>query len=96
MRHIFLALISVGLLMSGPTATASSVPVKKDKVGLVLSGGGAKGIAHIGVLQALEDNHIPVDYITGTSMGAIVRSLYAACYSPGEMFALLAPPGFAA
>ena len=45
------------------------------KVGLVLSGGGAKGIAHIGVIQALEDNDIPIDYITGTSMGAIVVSL---------------------
>lgn len=41
------------------------------KVGLVLSGGGAKGIAHIGVIQALEDNDIPIDYITGTSMGAM-------------------------
>lgn len=95
MRHIFLALISLGLFMSGPAATASSVPVKKDKVGLVLSGGGAKGIAHIGILQALEDNHIPVDYITGTSMGAIVGSLYAAGYSPSEMLGLLASPGFA-
>ena len=53
-----------------------------ESIGLVLSGGGAKGIAHIGVIQALEDNDIPIDYITGTSMGAIIGGLYAAGYSP--------------
>lgn len=56
-----------------------------QKVGLVLSGGGAKGLAHIGVIKALEENGIPIDYITGTSMGAIVGSLYAAGYSTQEM-----------
>lgn len=65
-----------------------------QSVGLVLSGGGAKGIAHIGVVQALEDNDIPIDYITGTSMGAIVGSLYASGFSPAEMIALIASPGF--
>ncbi len=59
--------------------------VKAQKVGLVLSGGGAKGLAHIGVLKALEENHIPIDYITGTSMGGIVGALYAAGYSPSEI-----------
>lgn len=58
-------------------------------VGLVLSGGGAKGIAHIGVIQALEENDIPIDYIIGTSMGAIVGGLYAAGYTPDEMLALI-------
>jgi len=56
-----------------------------QKVGLVLSGGGARGIAHIGVLKALEENNIPIDYVAGTSMGAIVGSLYAMGYSPDEM-----------
>lgn len=56
-----------------------------QKVGLVFSGGGAKGLAHIGVLKALEENHIPIDYITGTSMGAIVGGLYAAGYSPTQI-----------
>ena len=51
--------------------------VENQAVGLVLSGGGAKGIAHIGVIQALEDNDIPIDYVCGTSMGAIVGGLYA-------------------
>ena len=56
-----------------------------QKVGLVLSGGGASGVSHIGVLKALEENNIPIDYITGTSMGALVGGLYAAGYSPQEI-----------
>lgn len=56
-----------------------------QKVGLVLSGGGAKGLSHIGTLKALEENHIPIDYITGTSMGGIVGALYAAGYSPQQI-----------
>ena len=56
-----------------------------QKVGLVLSGGGAKGFAHISVIRALEENGIPIDYIAGTSMGAIVAGLYAAGYSADEM-----------
>lgn len=61
----------------------------KQSVGLVLSGGGAKGCAHIGVIQALEDNGIPIDYVTGTSMGAIVGGLYACGYTPDEMLQLI-------
>lgn len=56
-----------------------------QKVGLVFSGGGAKGLAHIGTLKALEENNIPIDYITGTSMGAIVGAMYAAGYSPVQI-----------
>ncbi|MEO8794992.1 MAG: patatin-like phospholipase family protein [Daejeonella sp.] len=56
-----------------------------QKVGLVLSGGGAKGLAHIGVLKALEENNIPIDYIVGTSMGGIVGAMYAAGFSPSEI-----------
>jgi len=59
--------------------------VNAQKVGLVLSGGGAKGLSHIGTLKALEENHIPIDYITGTSMGGIVGALYAAGYSPEQI-----------
>jgi NTE family protein len=68
--------------------------VSAQKVGLVLSGGGAKGLAHIGVIKALEENHIPIDYITGTSMGAIVGGLYAAGYTPGEMEAIFKSQDF--
>ncbi|MGC9470428.1 MAG: patatin-like phospholipase family protein [Bacteroidales bacterium] len=56
-----------------------------QEIGLVLSGGGAKGLAHIGVIKALEENEIPIDYITGTSMGAIIGALYASGYSVEEM-----------
>ena len=59
--------------------------ISAQSVGLVLSGGGAKGLAHIGVLKALEEKEIPVDYISGTSMGAIVGAMYAAGYSPHEI-----------
>lgn len=59
--------------------------VEAQSVGLVLSGGGAKGLAHIGLIKALEENNIPIDYIAGTSMGAIIGGLYAAGYSPEEM-----------
>ena len=62
--------------------------VYSQKVGLVLSGGGAKGAVHIGIIKALEDNDIPIDYIAGTSIGAIVGSLYASGYSPEEILAL--------
>jgi len=54
-----------------------------------MSGGGAKGIAHIGVIQALEENGIPIDCITGTSIGAVIGGLYAMGYSPAEMLALI-------
>ncbi|MCC6702868.1 MAG: patatin-like phospholipase family protein [Fluviicola sp.] len=54
-------------------------------VGVVLSGGGASGFAHIGVLKALEENGIPIDYITGTSAGALVGSMYAIGFSPEEI-----------
>ena len=59
--------------------------LKAQGTGLVLSGGGAAGFAHIGVIKALEENNIPIDYITGTSSGALVGSLYACGYSPEEI-----------
>lgn len=81
-------------------ATTDSVPspgrktAGRQSVGLVLSGGGAKGIAHVGVIKALEDNDIPVDYVTGTSMGAIVGSLYSCGWSPEEMMKFFTAPDF--
>ncbi|GAB3196384.1 patatin-like phospholipase family protein [Pontibacter aydingkolensis] len=59
--------------------------VSAQRVAVVFSGGGAKGIAHVGVLKALEENNIPVDYVLGTSMGGVVGGLYAAGYSPSEI-----------
>ena len=68
---------------------AFNLAAQHQSVGLVLSGGGAKGIAHIGVIAALEENDIPIDYITGTSMGAIVGGLYACGYTTDEMLQLI-------
>lgn len=66
----------------------------RQTVGLVLSGGGAKGIAHVGVIKALEENSIPIDYVTGTSMGAIVGSLYSCGWSPDRMLEFFTSPDF--
>ena len=59
--------------------------LRAQSVGLSLSGGGAKGLAHIGVIKALEENDIPIDYVSGTSIGSIVGMLYCIGYSPEEM-----------
>jgi NTE family protein len=59
--------------------------LRAQKIGVVLSGGGASGLTHIGVLKALEENHIPVDYITGTSIGSLIGAYYAIGYTPAEI-----------
>ena len=81
----------VCLVMMMPLANAQdSTNVKeRPKVGLVLSGGGAKGAAHVGVLKYLEDNGIPIDYIAGTSMGSVVGGMYALGYSTDEILDVL-------
>lgn len=81
-------------LMVAMAVSAMAALASRPGVGLVLSGGGAKGIAHIGFIQALEDNDIPIDCITGTSMGSIVGSLYSIGYSPSDMMELLASDYF--
>ena len=69
----------------GSPASPNLQPKKRPRIGLVLSGGGARGFAHVGVLKVLEENHIPVDYISGASMGALVGALYATGRTPAEM-----------
>ena len=71
-------IITLILLLSATLASA-------QRVGLVLSGGGGKGLYHIGVIKALEENGIPIDYVSGTSMGAIIAGLYAIGYTPEQM-----------
>lgn len=56
-----------------------------QKIGLVLSGGGSGGMAHIGVLKALEENHVPIDFISGTSIGSLIGAYYAIGYSPAQI-----------
>ena len=63
----------------------STIVNSRPKIGLVLSGGGAKGAAHIGVLKYIEEAGIPIDYIAGTSMGSIIGGMYALGYSPDEI-----------
>jgi NTE family protein len=66
-----------------------NVNLRNDSIGLCLSGGGALGIAHIGVIQSLEENGIYPAYIAGSSMGAIIGTLYAAGYSPTDMLQMI-------
>lgn len=87
---ILLLLLSVFTVFAGEKPEE---PVRKT-VGVVLSGGGAKGVAHVGVLKALEENNIPIDYIAGTSIGAMVGGLYAAGYSPDEILELMSSREF--
>ena len=81
-------LIVLVLQISGVTAQDNN-PEARPKIGLVLSGGGARGAAHLGVLKVLEDNQIPVDVIAGTSFGALVGGLYASGYSADELTNIL-------
>jgi len=70
------------------TTESKSNQTNRPKIGLVLSGGGARGFAHIGILKTLDSLHIPIDYITGTSMGGILGALYAIGYTGSELEAL--------
>ena len=82
--------LSIGTLLSLPTlaqetpAPAASLG-KRPRIGLALSGGGALGLAEIGVIQWMEENHIPVDRVAGTSMGSIIGAMYATGMSPAEI-----------
>ena len=82
---IILTLICLTLPLFGQVDPGTQRP----KVGLVLSGGGARGFAHIGVLEWLEQHRIPVDYIAGTSMGGLIGGLYAMGMKPAQMRDLL-------
>lgn len=80
--------IVISILMLSPLL------LEAQKVALVLSGGGSKGAAHIGVIRALEENHIPISCIVGTSIGAVVGSLYASGYSTDEIEKLMTSQSF--
>ena len=73
-----------------PFGFIEKIPIAQPKIGLALSGGGARGISQIGVIMALEDANINIDLIVGTSMGSIVGGLYAAGYSSGYLDSLAA------
>ncbi len=77
------------LLLLLPAVRCAAQGAARPKVAVVLSGGGAKGTAHIGALRVIEEEGIPVDYVVGTSMGSIIGGLYALGYSPVEMDSLV-------
>lgn len=81
-KFIYLILFSTCMLIH---AVASPMEGTRKKVGLVLSGGGAKGMAHIGALKVLEEAGIPIDYVVGTSMGSIIGGLYSIGYTPEQL-----------
>ncbi len=84
MRRLgFLILLVATSLCS--LATSHAAPQKRKKVAVVLSGGGAKGVAHIGALKIIEEVGIPIDYIVGTSMGSIIGGLYSIGYTPTQL-----------
>jgi NTE family protein len=89
-RLVFFLLLALSSILTSAQGqpgqqAGSSQRAARPRIGLALSGGGARGLAHIGVLLWLDENHIPVDSIAGTSMGALVGALYATGRSPAEM-----------
>lgn len=84
MRSLIFIIFFISLFSTKAYAFEGSDPIR-PKIGLVLSGGGAKGAAHIGILKVLEQNKVPIDYVVGTSIGAYVGGLYALGYSAEEI-----------
>ena len=90
------------MLFAGtPSAFGQQLPIpeppsQRPRIGLALSGGGARGAAHIGVLKVLESMRVPVDCIAGTSMGAVVGGAYAAGIRPADMEQVIANTDWAA
>lgn len=81
----------LGLSLPGSAAAPQEVPqAPRKKIGIVLEGGGALGLSHIGVLQWMEEHHVPVDYVAGTSMGGLVGGAYATGMRPVEIRELVA------
>ena len=77
--------VQTGNAVARPSELPPVVPAGRPVIGLVLEGGGALGLAHIGVLQWLEEHRIPVDRVAGTSMGALIGALYASGDSPEQI-----------
>ncbi len=88
-RLVLVALLASTVSSAVAGGVAEDAPARRLRVGLVLSGGGARGAAHIGVLKVLEELHVPVDAIAGTSMGAVVGSLYASGMSADEVASVI-------
>lgn len=93
MKRVIFFILSLIVLCQSSLSQTNEVPQSQPeptKYGLVLSGGGAKGLAHVGLLRMIDSLEIHVDYITGTSMGAVLSGLYAAGYSADELKKIVA------
>jgi NTE family protein len=84
-QSLLLSCILSSTSVGAPQEVAKPAPAGRPKLGIVLEGGGALGLAHIGVLQWMEENRIPVSYVAGTSMGGLVGGIYATGRSPAEV-----------
>lgn len=91
MKRPLLIVIALCLCISSvfPAWSDADSIATRPKIGLVLSGGGARGAAHVGVIRLIEEMQLPIDYVVGTSMGAIVGALYAIGYTADEMDSLM-------
>jgi NTE family protein len=84
-QSLFLSCMLLSTSIAAPQEAPAPVKAARPKLGIVLEGGGALGLAHIGVLQWMEENRIPVSYVAGTSMGGLVGGIYATGRSPAEV-----------
>jgi NTE family protein len=85
LQSLLLSIILLTTSVGVPQEAPKPAPAGRPKLGIVLEGGGALGLAHIGVLQWMEENRIPVSYVAGTSMGGLVGGIYATGRSPAEV-----------
>lgn len=89
MKYLIISLLAVLFVCQPITADIQEESQPRKKIGLVLSGGGAKGMAHIGALKIIEEAGIPIDYVVGTSMGSIIGGLYSIGYTPHQLDSLV-------
>ena len=91
LSNIFRAILPLFVIANSYTTpvTSASEAVRRPKVALVLSGGGAKGVSHVGVIRYLREVGIPIDMVVGTSMGSIVGCMYSLGYSDEQMIEII-------
>ena len=85
MKKILTFFLLINIVFAENEIIKETESKERAKIGLVLSGGGAKGFAELGVLKVLEKNKIPIDYISGTSIGALIGVLYSSGYTTEEI-----------
>src|SRR3954469_6811040 len=94
MKAVFLSAVILILLLAARYTAVGQDTGHRPKIGLTLSGGGAKGLAHIGILKAIDSAGLKINYITGTSMGSIIGGLYAVGYSADSIEHIIRKPNW--